>query len=875
MTRSQSQILAARLKRPLRLTWAGLWAERLSRCFWPLWTILIAVLALLAFGVQDLVPLVAVWCALGAASLGALWALWSGWRSFHRPTRSDALNRLDANLPGRPISTLSDTQAIGSTDPASQVVWQTHLSRMAERAAKARAVAPDLRLSHRDPYGLRYMALTAMVTALIFGSLFRVASITGLGAGPAQALIAGPSWEGWVQPPPYTGKPTLYLNDIDQASFEVPTGSRVQLRFYGEVGALSLVETVSGRSAASRATSGPDGELPPSQEPAQDFDILQSGEIGIDGPGGRKWNIIAQKDAAPTVTASAEVTRESDGSLKLPFSATDDFGVTGGTATIALDLPSIDRRYGLAVDPEPVEPVVLDLPLPITGNRAEFSETLVDDLSKHPFANLPVTVSLSVTDAPGQTGTAEPMSIILPGKRFFDPLAAAVIEMRRDLLWSRSNAPHSAQIFKAITNHPEGFIRNEKAYLRLRVAMRQLDSNATAMTPEMRDELAEALWDIALMIEEGDLASARERLQRAQDRLDEAIRNGADPSEIDELMQELQQALADYMRQLAEEAARNPDGQAAQEQQGMEMSGDQLQQMLDELKKLLEEGRMAEAAELMDMLRQLMENMQVTQGQGGQGGPGQQAMRDLAETLRDQQGLSDDSFSELQQQGQEGQQGQDGQQGDQGQQGQDGQQPGEGQGGQEGQGNQGQQGGPGQNQLGTGRDGQGQGQGLAQRQGDLRNRLGQLNGGNLPGAGTEQGEAGRQSLDEAGRAMDDAEQALRNGDLPGALDRQADAMRAMREGMRSLGEAMAQEQRESGPNGQGEAVGRDDPNSARDPLGREAGEGARIGSDRNLLQGDDVYRRAQDLLDEIRRRQGDQTRPETERDYLKRLLELF
>ena len=37
----------------------------------------------------------------------------------------------------------------------------------------------------------------------------------------------------------------------------------------------------------------------------------------------------------------------------------------------------------------------------------------------------------------------------------------------------------------------------------------------------------------------------------------------------------------------------------------------------------------------------------------------------------------------------------------------------------------------------------------------------------------------------------------------------------------------------------------------------------------------DVYRRAQDLLDEIRRRSGDQTRPRSERDYLKRLLDLF
>jgi hypothetical protein len=123
--------------------------------------------------------------------------------------------------------------------------------------------------------------------------------------------------------------------------------------------------------------------------------------------------------------------------------------------------------------------------------------------------------------------------------------------------------------------------------------------------------------------------------------------------------------------------------------------------------------------------------------------------------------------------------------------------------------------------------------------------------------------------------MEDAERALRQDDLAGALDKQADAMRAMREGMRSLNESMAQERRDNGNNNQGEAIGRADPNSARDPLGREPGDGARIGSDRNLLQGDDVYRRAQDLLDEIRRRQGEQTRPESERDYLKRLLELY
>ncbi|WP_232622719.1 DUF4175 domain-containing protein [Pseudorhodobacter sp. MZDSW-24AT] len=814
-----------RIAWPLRLTHLGMWAERVTRAFWPLWTLLLAVLAVLAFGAQDHLAIEYVWAGAAVVGIGALLALGLGLRAFRAPKRAEALARLDSRLPGHPIAALTDVQAIGGDDPASLAVWRAHQARMAARAAQARAVEPDLRLSSRDPFALRYVALTAFVMALMFGSLWRVTSVAALAPGAGGSLAAGPTWEGWAQPPAYTGRPTLYLNDVTAETVEVPVGTRLQFRLYGEVGALTLTETVSGAAEVAAAEA---------QSVARDFVLNTSGNVTIEGPGGRAWAFTATPDRAPTITPEGEIGREADGRFRQGFATSDDYGVVQGQVSIALDLANIDRRFGLAAAPEPRDPVVLDLPMPVTGDRAAFSETLIDDLSEHPFANLPVVMTFSATDAAGQSGEAAPLAVTLPGKRFFDPLAASIIEMRRDLLWTRENAARSAQVLKAVTYQPEEFIRNQRAYLRLRVVMRQLDAEKASLTPEKRDEIAEELWQIALLVEEGDLASAMERLRRAQDRLDEAIRNGASPEEIDQLMQEMRQALADYMQQLAEESQRNPDSALSQNMEGMEMSGDQLQEMLDELQRLMEEGRMAEAQELMEMLRQLMENMQVTQGEGqgqGQGqGQGNQAMRELGETLRDQQGLSDDAFRDLQ----------DGQQG---------QQP-----GQEGQG----------------------GEGLAQRQQELRDRLGQLGRGELPGEGSERGEAGRQQMDRAGRAMREAEDALRNGDLPGALDRQAEAMEALREGMRNFGEALAEEQRDQQNGaGEGEAFGRADPNSQRDPLGREPGDSARIGSDRNMLQGEDVYRRAQDLLDEIRRRTGDQDRPEAERDYLRRLLDMF
>ena len=805
-----------RIETPLRLTLLGLWAERLTFAFWPLWTITIAAVAAISFGLQDILPMEVAWFIMVLTVLGWLWALVHGVRSFARPTRTEALIRLDSRLPGQPIAALHDTQVIGAGDAASKAVWAAHRARMAARAAGAKPVEPNLRLSARDPFALRYVALTALVMALMFGSIWRVASANAMAPGGGVNTATGPAWEGWAQPPAYTGKPALYLNDQTADVLTLPVGTRLQIRMYGEPGALILSETVSGSTDAT-----------PASQAAHDFKVMQSGKLAIQGEGGQEWRVVATPDAPPSVTPAQEIGREADGRFKQKFTATDDYGVTKGEVGIALDLAAVDRIYGLATDPDPQKPVVLDLPLPQKGNRAAIEATFVDDLSEDVLANLPVTLTYQVSDAAGQTGTAEPIHTTLPGKRFFDPLAAALIEMRRDILWARANAPRTVQVLKAITYQPEGLFTNQKAYLRLRVVMKRLDAEAEDLSDTTRDEVAAELWQIALLIEDGDLQSAKARLDHAQDRLDEAIRRGASPEEIQDLMDEMRHALNEYLQEQGKNAPEDPNDETSRNDQGPTITQDQMQQMLDKLQQLMEEGKTAEAQQLMEQLRQMMENMKVVKGDGqGEGGPGKQAMKDLGDTLRDQQGLADDSFRDLQ----------DGQMGE----------------------------------SGPPKDGES----LSDRQQELRDRLDQLNkDGDLPGKDSDKGKSGHQKLDEAGRAMDEAEQALRDGDLPGALDKQAEAMDQMRKGMRDFGDALAEAERKEGQSPQTDTAKNPDPNGTRDPLGRD--NSAHIGSDKNLLQGEDVYRRAQELLNEIRKRSGDQTRPESERSYLKRLLDLF
>ncbi len=850
-----------KLRRPLTLTWAGMIAERLTHAFWPLWTLLAACAAALMLGLHEFLPVEVVWGALMLSGLGLLVFAVQGAMRFRWPQRREALDRVDQTLAGHPLAALADRQAIGRGDTASETLWRMHLQRMTERASTAKAVEPDLKLSRRDPFGLRYIALLGLVMALLFGSVWRAGTVANIAPGQAAPQLAtGPAWEGWIEPPGYTGLPTLYLND-QTGVIKIPEGSRVVVRLYGEAGVLGVTETVSGRAKT-------DGEVDPATRFDQSFDVVSDGTLTIEGPGGQSWNVVTIPDLPPTVVLADEGARTTfDGQMSQPFRVTDDYGVVGGTATFTLDLPRVDRAHGLVVDPEPRDPIVLDLPMPITGNRNDFTENLIENLSEHPWAHLPVKLELTALDARDQAGTSAPMYLKLPARRFFDPLAASMVEQRRDLLWSLENSKRVSQVLRAVSYKPEpNLFRSEAAYLRLRVIIRQLEAGIeqAALTDETRDEIAQALWDLAILLEDGDIGDALERMREAQERLSEAMRNGASEEEIARLMQELRDATQDYLRQKSQQAQREGE-QNGQQQSGEMMSLNQqdLQDMMDRIQDLMEQGRFAEAQQALEEFQELMENLRVTEGQGQDGqSPGEQAMEGLADTLREQQGLSDQAFRDLQEQfnpnSQAGQsQGNEGQSGGEGRgQSHDGQ--GSGRGDQSGSGQDGS----------TGQDGE---RSLAQRQEALRQELERQRNG-LPGAGSEAGDAAREALDRAEGAMRGAEDALRDGDLAEAIDRQSEAMEALRDGMRNLGEALAENQT---PGGQGQALGQFGEQQS-DPLGRAPGSSnGGVGDQNEFARGEDVYRRARDLLDEIRRRSGESNRPDIERDYLERLLDRF
>ena len=808
----------------LGLTYVGLWAERISQSCWPLFSLILCAMGTLLLGSPDLWPIEAIWLGFGATGCLGFWCSWHILVRFSCPSLGQAQARLDQSLPGRPLAALQDVQAIGRDDPDSAALWAAHLALMHHKAEAAKAVGPDVLVAPQDPYALRYIALLIFFVGIIFGTSF---NLSGGPRGPSGTVMPGPSWEVWMQPPAYANRPTLYLNDFIGQRLSVPQGSLIMVRLYGDDSKYTVDETVSGRVE----------NLLSAADQSQQFLVTQSGGLTILGLDEARWDLNVIADLPPEVEVVGEIERESDGTFDLTFAASDDFGVTFGRAWVRLNLAEVDRRHGLAAVPASQLDIELVLPLTISGNRSNFIGVLIEDLSKDLWAHLPVSFVLEVEDIRGQIGQSASLEIELPARRFFDPLAKSLTEQRRDLLWSKSNRRRVAQILRALSQQPEQVFRDTEDGLALTRIIGLLEEGKTR---EDLEASAELLWLLALEVEDGDLDQAAEKLARAQDKLAEAIKNGATREEIARLVEELRQTQREYFKEFVERNPLAEEAESLPNADGKAVSEDQLQEMMDRLQQLMEEGRMAEAQELLEEINRLMQNLQTSLGQSGGEGQegqdaGQQQMEGLADSLRQQQELSDQSFREFQNPGQSQDSGVAG------------------------------------GEASPDDDGS-----LAERQKELQHEL-NLQSGKLPGAGTELGQEARRALDKASRAMERAAEDLEARKLPGALDNQSEAIDALREGMRTLSESLAEQQSEVQgvtPNDR-RSEGGSQSRTARDPLGRDAGGNGQWGAGEQMMPQEELRLRSQELMDEIRRRLGALDRPEEERGYLQRLLDRF
>jgi uncharacterized protein (TIGR02302 family) len=841
--------LLARLARTRAVVRVAIVVERL----WPLILPLVVVVSLFvslswlgAFrAAQDWARL-ALLALLAVAGLAALYPL----RLFRAPAPSEVDRRIElANrLEHAPLHAQSDRPAAG--DAFATALWREHQKRMAARLGRLGGDLPHARIPERDPWGLRAVAALLLVVAFSFsfgplggtlGDAFRAHG--GAAAVPARI-------DAWVTPPAYTGRAPVFLTvqgggqgeDEAPEVVRVPAGSTVEVRVAGGTGEETLswleaeaeeaVALAPAEDAAPRRTDTGATRRFAATLDADGLMALKSGTGEL-----RSWAFAVTPDAPPSIRFAHEPGRAVNGTLELSYIVEDDYGAVSAEARFGLAEPPASGARPLYDAPE----MALTLP---RRNAADKSARTTRDLTDHPWAGAPVTVTLHAADAAGQEAESEAKAIVMPERPFYNPLARALVEQRRILALDANEKPRVLMLMDALTLRPEDGFDNLSHYLGLVSARSRL---AQARSDDGLRDAADYLWEIALAIESGAFSDAQKRLQQAQDALEKALEEGAGDEEIERLMAELREAMQDFLRELAEQMARDPNMAMQMPQDGQELRQSDLDRMLDQLENLARSGARDQAMDMLQQLRDMMNNLQAgRQQQPGQGQGEQNAMRQqmdqLGELMRRQQELMNETFRL--DQTQRGQNRQDTLPGQQGQ----GQQPGQG----------GQPMSP-EEFADAMRE-------LQEGQSQLREQLEGLTR-SLEGMGIRPGEG----FGDAGEAMGRAEGALGEGEGGRATGEQGQALEALRRGAQDMMNQMQQAMRRDG---QGPGEGGREQAADRDPLGRPlSSTGPDFGNSVKVPDEIDVER-ARRILDEIRRRLGNALSPEVERDYLERLLDM-
>ncbi|MFE0016771.1 TIGR02302 family protein [Mesorhizobium sp. NPDC059054] len=853
-TSGTDRSLAARLAASRLATRAVIVVERA----WPLVLPFLLVVALFLsaawLGIFTRLPDMARLGLVGLFGIAALAALYP-LRFFKSPTASEIDSRIEAAnaLLHSPVRVQTDRPG-GQAGDFAQALWREHQKRMAARLGSLGTDLPSTGVARRDPWAVRAVVALLLVVALAFSYGPQGGRIGDafLAAGTRDAVP--PRIDAWVTPPTYTGKPPLFLSadaTRKDATFTVPQGSDVTVRITGGANEETVVyDEASGNSREIKPDAPAASDTAAADQPAiADAPRQFNGKLIADGALVLKsaddelgrWSFVVTPDTAPQIRFAGEPRRAANGTAEINYQIDDDYGPAKALAEFKLaeqQAPNARPLYGA---PE------MPLALPRRGAKNNAART-TKDLTDHVWAGASVKVTLEAADGAGQIARSETKTWTLPERPFANPLARAVIEQRRILALDANARPRVLDLMDAITLRPEDTFDSMSNYLGLMSARSRLKLAGT--DDELRGVVS-YLWDLALGIENGSLSNAEKRLRQAQQALQDALQNGASDEEIDKLMKELRQAMADFMREFAQ---RNPQGKEQPlPDDARVLSENDLKRMMDQIEDLAKSGDRDKAQQLLSELQDMMNNLRTArrQGQNQQNSEMRQQMDKLGEIMRRQQEMMNETYrTDRQQRGRNGEEGSE--QDMPGQQGQ--QRPDS---------NEGQQNGGGDKPM-TPEEFADALKQLQEGQGKLKSDLEKLKKG-LEGMGLEPNEG----FGEAGRSMGDAEQSLGGGESGAAVGQQGRALEALRRGAKDM---MQQLQAMQGDDGN--AQGSRQRGANRDPLDRPTRSDGPDDNSTVKVPDQIDMQRAREILEAIRKRLGNALSPEIERSYLERLLNL-
>ncbi len=815
-----------------------LWIERI----WPrLWPALLLVGVFLAAALFDLPSMLAtIWhlVLLAAVAGGLGYLLWRGLRPLHAPTEAEIDRRLEraSGLRHRPLVVLDDRPT--TNDAAATALWRAHSDRATAQLARLRVGWPRPSLPRPE---LRAGRAALLVVLLVGLAVAGADAPDRLGRALWPRLVFGPPepaplLQAWVTPPGYTGLAPVFLK-ADVPDVAVPAGSHLTVSLTGGRGEPALSYGADKQAFAT---------LDPTSWQAE-RDLTGDGALVIQRRGSTvgQWQVTTIPDEPPTVAwasppGPSAATRRLQ--TRLPYTAADDYGLVKLQVEMRLQL-----RPG-------APPLVINLPLP-GGAAKEAKGVATQDLTANPWAGLAVTAHLVATDAPGQHGSSADAVFTLPERPFKNPLARAVIDIRRRLSVAPENHDQAAADLQALAEAPEAFDNNTGIFL-------ALSSTATLLTRQGEPAVPEAqarLWSLALQLETDAVARTAQAVAQAREALQQSVQRG-DRSDMDKKADALRQEIQRHLQALAEKARR--DGTLMPfDPTARTLNQRDFDKLTQEMKDAAKAGRTQEAQEKLQQLERMLD--QLKQAEANPSGDRKQAQQQR-QRGRQQMGAAEDMVQR--------ETGMKGRATDR-----------------------------------TAKDDPAARDSDARQQRALRRALGEMmqQFGDLTGKVPD-------GLSDADIAMRDAGTALGSGDNAKAATDHQRAIDALQKGEQQMSQQMASALGISVQPGEGEGQGQgmgpgegdgdqtaegdengngqsgdqtadadgqagQDPSIPRDPLGRPTRDGTSGRSDSGDVHVPDQMEQARtrDIQNELRRREGQRTRPAGELDYIDRLLKSY
>ncbi len=609
--------LVGRLIIKRRLAGLVLLAERLTTALWRLvcWGAFFAGLWMMhipaLFGSWGIYGFWAVFMA------GIIFLVRRDVRRFRWPDGKsiDRLLEEASNLGHRPLARLED-RLVNPRQRETRTLWQRSKMDAVQAILRLKLRLPRPVLSAQDRNAVRMLALLTLICGFVVaGNQWDSRLAQGLFPFtiPALERDSHSPLTVWITPPAYTGKSQIILEGTGTLddTLDIPQGSIIRVRLTG------------GWTTPTILFSGDGDNDEADDNTPRPLDVLgeKSWGVEIEAPPSTHMTIRQAPflkaamplryiiDQPPEITLSEVPETLEKGEIRPAVTLYDDYGVTNLSFRIERAPEFEGNPFGT-----PYEETRAVMTPPDTKTDIK----PVYDLTWHPWAGMPVVIHISAEDHLGQTATLAPLYMELPQRHFSHPVARKLIDLRSTLIRREQSAftDIAYELFSLLQdpsllqNSPVNFLAIRSATVRL---MNRPDERDVA-------SVIEILWDVALVLEEGNLPLAMRNLREAQRELERALAN-PDLSEDDlaQAMDDFQDALMTYFQELIKEIQKRMAESGNMPDISPEMFRDMvrpqdLQNFLSQLQAEIMSGDRDKARDMLSQLQQFMDRLDPSVG---------------------------------------------------------------------------------------------------------------------------------------------------------------------------------------------------------------------------------------------------------------------